>query len=297
MKTSFCAILLGLFVSAPALAIIWSDPVLLPELNNPITGNIGFDPFLTSDGLSVYFCRNNSDGDSRILMATRSSVSGPFTSTVLISELDIGKRIYSPWVSTDGLRMYYSRHEDTQTKQVIIMAERSNLSDPWEDVMTFTDIHDEFQYNSYHSLSPDELTIYYSAPHPDDYLIWKATRASIGEQFTNPVPVTELNDGSYSYAPYIMPDGLTIFYSAVRDGHSTRDLYMATRSSVSDPFGNIERLNISTDSYAESHPFVTADYSTLYFNTPEGIWVSYAVPEPSMILLLAAGGFCLRKKR
>ena len=94
-----------------------------------------------------------------------------------------------------------------------------------------------------------------------------------------------------------MPDGLTIFYSSIRDGYDTIDMYMATRSSTSDPFGGIERLNVNSDLEIDTHPYVTADYSTLYFSTSEGIWVSQQVPEPMTISLFALGGICLRRKK
>ena len=296
MKTSLYVILFCLCLSAPALATVWSDPVLLTELNDSFTGHVASDPFLTADGLTMYFCRAGNDTNSRIMMATRDSVSDPFTSISEVTDLYVGKRIYSPWVSADGLRMYYNQHENSTLKDMIHMAARASINDPWQDVMTFTDIHNLYQYNAYLSLTPDELTLYYSAPNPESYMIWMATRTSIGDQFSSPVAVTELNDGSYASGPYIMPDNLTIFYDAVRDGYPTLDLYMAARSSASDPFGNIERLNISSDSINDFHPYVSADYTTLYFSTAGGIWMSQQVPEPATCLLVLAGGLLLRKK-
>ena len=295
MKSFLYLVLLCL--TAPALAVIWSEPVLLVELNDPTTGNKANDPYLSNDGLTIYFCRNGNDGNSRILKATRSSLSDPFSSVVEISELYVGKRLYSPWVSADGLRMYYARHEGESTKTILRMAQRNTVNDPWQDVMAFTAIHQNLQYNAYESLMPDELTVYYSTPSPSAYNIWKATRSSIGDQFTNPVAVSELNDGTVSYTPHIMPDGLAIFYASIRDGYTTADLYMATRASLSDPFGNIERLNINSNLEMDSYPYVTPDMSALYFTTPAGVCVSYAVPEPLTIALMATGGLFLRRKR
>ena len=106
-----------------------------------------------------------------------------------------------------------------------------------------------------------------------------ATRQSIKDghgnyvQFSNPVPVTELNDGD-TWDVHVLPDGLTIYFDAIRDGHGTWDIYKATRSSLSEPFENIERLPINTDTYDERMAYVTPDESEIYFSDESGIWYS-----------------------
>lgn len=298
MKSTLIAILLCCCLSVPAWAILWSDPVLLSELNDSISGYNAGAPSLSSDGMTMYFHRRGSDGIVHLWEAYRDTPTGSFTSQRDITELFNDRTLYTPWVSGDRLRLYYAEHENDVTKTVIHMASRSSVSSLWSDTMSFTSIHSDLYYDWCPTLSQDELTMYYATGHPSSvYSIYKATRTSVNSQFTNPVLVSEINDGSYAYTPFLANGDLTIFYSAIRDGYETLDLYMASRNAVGDPFGNIERLNINSDSVNDAYPFVTQDLSTLYFTTTEGIWMSQAVPEPMTAVLLAVGGLYLRRKR
>jgi hypothetical protein len=104
------------------------------------------------------------------------------------------------------------------------------------------------------------------------------------------VPVSELNDGDGAGGACVLPDGLTIYFAAIRDDRASYDIYKATRLSTDDPFGNIELISISSDVYGEFYPFVvTADEGTLYFaqhwGGERGIYVSYWVVEPIAVLV------------
>ncbi len=299
MKSILCSILLYLGLSVPAFAVIWSQPALLEELNDPVLGHNAVCPNLSSDGLTMYFARRGTNGIMRLWEAYRDTPTGSFTSERPISELYEGRAMYAPWVSSDGLRLYYSQYETLWNSTLIHMAQRSSLQDPWQDVIMFTGIHNDGIYDHSPSLTPDELTLYYAHGSTTAYRLWIAVRSSVNDQFSNPIAISELNAGSSNTSyPFIMPDGLTIYFNSLRDGNPSHDLYVATRSSLSDPFGNIERLNISTDTGKEITPslFVTLDASILYFSTDEGIWMSTAVPEPMTCLLFLAGAVLLRKK-
>ena len=165
----------------------------------------------------------------------------------------------------------------------------------------FFDMHQDNTVDAGPSLTGDELTMFYRSNRGGSYGIWMVTRPSITDtygdyvEFSNPVEVAELNGGDLTWNPCILPDGLTIYFGAIRDGHSTFDLYRATRGSVSDPFENIERLSLSTDSYNERDIYVTPDESAIYFSDERGIWLA-TIPEPSTILLLGTSILLLRYK-
>gem|GEM_PF-749669 len=254
----------------------WSAPVLHDELNDG--SDSARSPDLSSDGLTMYFVRYKS-GMARLFEAYRASSTGPFTSEHEVTELYNGEGLYSPWVSADGLRMYYSEFEDFTVNTVLRMAERSSTAMPWTRVRSFFEIHADGYGDVDPSLTADELTMFFRSTRGGSWQIWKATRASTGDPFSNETLVSELNDGDQAANPSISPDGLMIYYAAIRGGRATWDIYKATRSSTALPFGNIQRVAVSTDSYDEIHSYVTPDESTLYFATPwdveEGIWVSY----------------------
>ena len=288
----------------------WSEPVLLEELNNSESGSIAYRPSLSRDGLTIYFLRIEDDmwklwqarrnctseafGNVREL-SELSGVSGLSESTDPswlpdvkrglgeVSELSWGKHLHNAWVSADGLRLYYSRHEDSHTKTVIRQAGRWEAAGPWTDVMAFEDIHTDLSYDYLASLTEDELTMFYTRRTGNRYdRIYTATRASIDEQFSNRMEVVELNYDGGTLGPCVMPDGLTIYFSDMRDGRETNDIYVARRAARDEPFGDIELVGVSTDHFTEQWVHVMPDENTLYYysnrgDAGAGIWVSHRV--------------------
>jgi len=258
----------------------WSDPVLLEELNNPVSGSFAWRPCLSRDGLTIYFLRVEPTYLWKLWQAQRNSTSDPFGNVSELSELYQGKHLHNAWVSADGLRLYYSRHENSYTKTVIRQAERPSVTSPWTDVMAFLDIHGDLSYDYLASLTGDELCIFYTRRTGNEYYrIYMATRMSINEQFSNRVEVSELNYSGHTISPCVMPDGLTIYFADIRDGRDTYDIYVARRASTSDLFGNIELVGVSTEQFSESGVHVMPDEKTIYYYSSrgtegDGIWIS-----------------------
>ena len=84
-----------------------SEPELLVELNTNYTDKA---PFLSSDGLTLYFARASGPGWSyaRLYQATRLKAHDSFNSIEEITALNSSTdQISRPWVSPDNLRLYY----------------------------------------------------------------------------------------------------------------------------------------------------------------------------------------------
>jgi Tol biopolymer transport system component len=64
----------------------------------------------------------------------------------------------------------------------------------------------------------------------------------------------------------LSPDELTVYFNSDRDGVS-RDIYAASRSSRSDPFGSVYPLTGINTTGSEGWPSVTADGLTIFFET------------------------------
>lgn len=73
--------------------------------------------------------------------------------------------------------------------------------------------------------------------------VWFAERGAIGEPFGAPAPVAELNTERRETGLALSPDGLTIWFSSDREGGAGGlDIYVATRSARSQPFGAPARV-------------------------------------------------------
>jgi Tol biopolymer transport system component len=121
------------------------------------------------------------------------------------------------------------------------------------------------------ALSTDALTLLFTSNRPGGQGgsdIWMSSRASLAEPFGEPVnlgPIvnTSFNEGS----PALSADGLTLLFDSDRPGgHGDYDLWMCTRPSASEPFGEPvtpgPRVNSSGQ---ETRPALSADGLTLLF--------------------------------
>ena len=282
MQNVIVAVVLALLLGSVPVRAEWSEPVFLDELGAATS------PCLSSDGLTIYFRRTIS-GNKRLLEAYRDTVDGVFTSERVLTELS-GDKLYNPWISQDGLRLYYSRDDGWPKYLRIVMAERESIDDLWSEAMVFSSIHINDTRDKEPTLTEDELTMFYMSDRSGVWAIWKATRSSIDEQFSNPKLVSELSIQGIPGTPNILPDGLTMYFQIIPPGQDNPDLYKATRPSTDEPFGNIERLGVSTETFIEGDPFVTADEQGLYFYSDRGddgvgIWFSSWIHDPYQIAI------------
>jgi hypothetical protein len=96
------------------------------------------------------------------------------------------------------------------------------------------------------SLTADGLRIYFysdRAGGSGGYDIWTAVRASWATPFSAPVPVAELDTASADRDPHVSADGLVMFFASDRPGGvGSNDIWVATRTDTTLPFGNITSL-------------------------------------------------------
>ena len=92
-----------------------------------------------------------------------------------------------------------------------------------------------------------------------------------------------INSQNIESAPFISPDGLSLlFASDWPDGLLDYDLWVTTRASISEPWGDPVKLGQAINTtYTEWHPSITADGLELYFDSDrpggegsEDLWVS-----------------------
>jgi subtilisin family serine protease len=261
----------------------WSEPVHLEELDDG--DNPANNPTLTPDRLRIFFQRYNPDsGCYDIIEATRETSEGPFTSQRILTELrTTGYDCMAPWVSYDGLRLYYKEHHEPDFGDPWLqMAQRTSLDEPWSVVKVFDELNEGDEGGAQQpTLTEDELIIFFHSKREGGvglHNIWTATRPSPDEPFADITPLDEININTTEkhQGPCVMPDGLTLYYTS--DITGTWDLFRATRSSVDEPFSNVYSLSINTDSSGEHGCYVTPEQRQIYFNgnisSSAGIYMS-----------------------
>jgi WD40 repeat protein/tRNA A-37 threonylcarbamoyl transferase component Bud32 len=121
------------------------------------------------------------------------------------------------------------------------------------------------------ALSADGLTLLFGSTRPGGHGfedLWMSTRTAISEPFGKPVNLGETVNSSFlEGGPALSADGLTLMFHSDRpSGQGNRDLWMCTRASLADPFGEPVNLGPKVNSKGkEMQPGLSADNLTLLF--------------------------------
>jgi Tol biopolymer transport system component len=120
-------------------------------------------------------------------------------------------------------------------------------------------------------ITDDGLSLYFTSDRPGgsgDADLWVAARSTIDEPFGSPTNLGPgVNNASYDGEASISSDGLTLFFASDRPGGiGERDIWVATRSTTSAPFGSAKDLGRPINSSSQdATPDISSDGRTLYF--------------------------------
>ena len=216
-------ILILLFLSTAAFAN-WSVPVPVEVANDPSAED--WSPFITTDGLTLYFARVRSSSSyyGKICVARRNNIDEPFSSSQVLDcplNKSSGHQL-CPWVSCDNLRMYY--HNETGSTFCLMLSERESLEQPWPAGKSIEEINILGRRIQAPSLTQDELTIFFNAfdipGGAGDYDLWMATRPDRKSSFTHYRSISEINTKFSELGSSISPDGLELYFTSNRNGSS-----------------------------------------------------------------------------
>jgi len=270
------------------LALVVALPVqgqLTPvtEIN---TGDVEKSPYLSFDGLTLYFSRQGSGSQqyTRIFQATRNSPQGSFTSGTEIPGLIFsGGHVDSPWVSSDNLRMYYYRTEAGGIRR-ILLSERISEFAPWQTGDYVYELND-LGHVICPTLTKDERLIVFAglnlAGGLGGYDLWMARRPDMGLPFADVNSVGVVNSEANEYHPSLSADGLILYFASDRSGGLR--IYRSERAHLQAPFGIPEEVVFPTMAPGAEMAFPGLGrengLATLFFGgTFTGNWDIYRSP-------------------
>jgi hypothetical protein len=221
-------------------------------------------PFLTSDGMQLYFTRDND-----YYVATRSNPMGTFATPQPESSLSSSNNEGRVWISPDGARAFFSSNRIATVGggANLWRGTRNSISVSWSvDQMYLDNVNGSSDEND-PQLSDDMLHVYFSRK---DMGIFYADRASITDQFSAGTSVAELKGiTGQDDEPSLTRDELVIVFSSTRDGDS--DLWYSTRTTITEPFAVPKPLTgVNSPNRMDTGPFVTPDGCALYFESDRG---------------------------
>lgn len=272
LRPSVWAVSLIALASATALGAKnwdeWSSPQNLeslpgssPAVNTPaVDGCASHSP----DGLTIIF-NSNRGGDQDLYMAKRSSTDAGFGAPVRLPEpVNTSANEACPTIAT-GNRLYFS----------------SDRADPGYDI--YVTKHGPKGWSEPANLGPninrdgylDESAAFYE---DGDHQVMLFSSRSPGDdvgkiyQSVDGGPRSLVQGGPHSSAsdnrPSVTRDGLTIFFDSTRTGSlGGPDLYYATRSSTSQPFGTAIHLQELSSPAFDARATISKDGSFITFSS------------------------------
>jgi len=282
MKTTKMLAILVLALG-PAMEVANADFTLGEPTNLGPTVNSSTDdyfPNISVDGLTLYFHsrRSGSYGPYDIWAATRKTTDdqwgepvnlGP---TVNSSVQDGGASI-----SADGLSLYF--HSLRSGVADLWVTTRATTSDAWQEPVNLGPAVNSSDSDVCPRISGDGLSLFFESTRAGGYGgrdLWVTTRATVADAWGPPVNLgPNVNTSAAEVGLDISTDGLMLCFSSNRpDGYGNADLWVTTRSAVSDPWGPATNLGQRANTtYGESGPSISADGLSLYF-------CDYTAPRP-----------------
>jgi Tol biopolymer transport system component len=134
------------------------------------------------------------------------------------------------------------------------------------------------------SISNDGLALYFGSNRGGAFDLWVATRATTKDNWSMPVSLgSPVNSSSGENGPSISVDGLSLYFHSLRpDGYGHADIWVTTRETTSDSWGEPVNLGPTVNSSnLDAVPSISTNALSLYFTSerPGGsgsrdIWVT-----------------------
>ena len=176
----------------------------------------------------------------------------------------------TPFLSFDGLTLYFSRGEGPQWHYArIFQARRTSPSEPFADAREISALNYAGGHVSSPWVSADNLRMYYYRTEIPGKRLKLSERASADEDWQPGVNLSELNQLGDLATPTLSRDELVIVFGGycLDGGRGDWDLWMASRSQRQEPFGEVTNLAALNTEASDIHPCLAADGLTLYFSS------------------------------
>lgn len=268
--TTAAALAMSPFDDWSGLVDVETLPGSSADVNSPsIDGCASLSP----DGLQLAFNSFRS-GNQQIWIATRASTSEGFGDPVMLpAPINTQAQESCPTI-TQGHRLYFTRSTGTPGTGDLFVSKLgpngwSNPTSLGPAINTAANVEEGVSF--YEDDEGREVLVFSRRPNgafvgPGGHIYESVDGA----------PATLVAGGPHSSGsdnrPSVTHDGKTILWDSLRTGSQSSDVWYATRSSTSEPFGQAIQLNQVNTGFAETRPFVSWDGASLIVSSNSDIW-------------------------
>lgn len=192
----------------------FTPPVTVPNLNSAKREG---RPSLTSDE-SILVLSTDRDGPINIALTdTFSGTLGVPGGAHLAEVNQIGTERIDPFLTGDGLHLYFASDTGPGKKLQLLVATRPSIADDFAPPVNVPGIDDNAVNQADPALSRDELVLVYSAyPNNEAGELWYATRTTSTGDFGPPEQVPGVSTDSSEFDPVLSPDGCDLYFASNR---------------------------------------------------------------------------------
>lgn len=241
-------------------------PALLPA------GFSYSSPFLSADGLSLYFSASKAgEGEEDIYVATRSSRTSGFYPAAALTEINSSAADGAPCASYDGKTFYFSSTRPGGLGgRDLYVAQRGSANGLLDGVRPLTGLNGTAD-DTFPWIASDGLTLLFSSTRSGATDLFVATRPDVGSNFSAPVALDRVNTSHREDRATLSHDGLTIYFVSDRpSGVGDRDIWYATRGDLESAFSNVRNLESVNSQFRDVDVALSADDQELYFVSKRG---------------------------
>lgn len=237
----------------------------ITELSSP---GQDVDPWISSDGLRIYFSRDPSSlfhGD--VQLASRTSPTGTFTGAAPVTNFNTPNDEGRAWLTSNELAVALSTaHDGPLNIYMITRAAGDPFGTPVNTHMAMVNAKGSMRFEPF--LADDLLRLYFTADSgpASKWQIWVAARATASDDFGNPSLVIDDNSMNY-FAPALYQNEQLLLFSSFPNNQPV-DLYYATRPGATGPFGTPVKIpTVNTPGASEGEAVLGPDGCELYFTS------------------------------
>ena len=180
----------------------------------------------------------------------------------------------APCISPDGLSLYFHsiRAGGFGLRDLWVTA-RERTGDPWGEPVNLGPVVNSSAKDAQPSLSTDILTLFFHSLRPGGSGgadLWVTRRPTIFDSWATPVNLGPTVNSPYrDAAPSISADNLELYFLSDRPGgFGSNDIYVSTRATMDEPWGEPVNLGpVVNSSASDNHPSVSSDGLSLFFGS------------------------------
>jgi hypothetical protein len=271
-----------------ALILIWCLPVMIANadfiIGEPInigpainSRNIESSPFISPDGLSLFFASDFPDGllDYDIWVTTRASTSEAWGEAVKLGQMiNTTNTEWHPSITADGLELYFdSDRPGGEGSEDLWVSKRESTADEWGAAVNLGPAINTWEFEEAASVSADGLILTWDSDRPDGFGesdIWMSTRSTRDEPWGPPVNLgPNINTQNLEATAALSADGGTLFFTAWPwpEGYGDFDIWMARRTTDGTDWNTPVNVGpIINTANSEYCPSISSDGTILYFS-------------------------------